>query len=132
MEEHTSDWLRVVWISRLGQIMNGRTYKYVLCYRLGVPLFSVLKPRSACSRVLRGYRDHYVSCTGSSPLTQIGMIDFVPGHAMIDAAQRKRVKCEAKCAKIRYGFLSFSFSAFGELEKDAVTLLKRIQKISIT
>nr|GEW36898.1 ABC transporter A family member 9-like [Tanacetum cinerariifolium] len=121
IEEHTSDWLRVVWISGLGQIMNGRTYKCVLCYRSGVPLFSVLKSRSACSKVLRGYENHYVSCTGivgikhrhnmvcdtlvdicfwsgilagkevdigigSSPLTKIGMIDFVPGHAVIDAA----------------------------------------------
>ena len=198
MEEHTSDWLRVVSISGLGQTMNGRTYRCVLCYRLGVPLFSVPKPCSACSRVFAGdiYGDHAVSCTGivgikhrhnivrdtlvdiyfrsgisagkevdiglgggrdkplrpadmllyswgggldvcvdltgSSPLTQTGMIDFVPGRAVIDAAQRKRVKYESKCAEIGYGFLPFSFSSFGELEKDAVTLLKRIQKFSMT
>ncbi|GKE42463.1 hypothetical protein Tco_1469747, partial [Tanacetum coccineum] len=41
---------------------------------------------------------------------------------------RKRVKYEAKCADIGYGFLPFSFSSFGELEKDVVTLLKRIRK----
>ena len=29
-----------------------------------------------------------VDLTGSSPLTQTGMIDFVPGRALIDAAQR--------------------------------------------
>ncbi|GJY32625.1 hypothetical protein Tco_0417094, partial [Tanacetum coccineum] len=40
---------------------------------------------------------------GSSPLMQIGMADFVPGHAMIDAAQRKRVKYEANCATISNG-----------------------------
>nr|GEV26827.1 hypothetical protein [Tanacetum cinerariifolium] len=34
--------------------------------------------------------------TGSSPLTQTGMVDFVPGRAVIDAARHKRVKCEAK------------------------------------
>ncbi|GKE81726.1 hypothetical protein Tco_1551726, partial [Tanacetum coccineum] len=28
--------------------------------------------------------------TGSSHLTQTGMVDFVPGRAVIDAAQRKR------------------------------------------
>ncbi|GJT78801.1 hypothetical protein Tco_1045526 [Tanacetum coccineum] len=56
---------------------------------------------------------------GSSSLAQIGMVDFVPGHAVIQAAQRKRVKYEAKCADIGYGFLSFSFSSFGELEQDA-------------
>ncbi|GJV26568.1 hypothetical protein Tco_1379263 [Tanacetum coccineum] len=43
-EDHTSDWLRVVPISGLGQTMNGKTYRCVLCYRLGVPLFSVSKP----------------------------------------------------------------------------------------
>nr|GFC41192.1 auxilin-like protein [Tanacetum cinerariifolium] len=31
-----------------------------------------------------------VDLTGSSPLTQTGMVDFVPGQAVIDAAQRKR------------------------------------------
>ncbi|GKB91100.1 hypothetical protein Tco_0963372 [Tanacetum coccineum] len=155
-EEHTLDWLRVVPISGLGHTMNGKTYRCVLCYRLGVPLFSVSKPCSACSKVFTGdvYGDHAVSCTGvigikhrrnavrdtlvdicfrsgisagkevdiglgggcdkalrpadmllysweggldvcvdltgSSPLTQTGMADFVPGRAMIDAAQRKR------------------------------------------
>nr|GFB64559.1 hypothetical protein [Tanacetum cinerariifolium] len=34
------------------------------------------------------------------------------------------------CAEIGYGFLPFSFSSFGELEMDAVTLLKRIRKFS--
>ncbi|GKA07152.1 hypothetical protein Tco_0686376 [Tanacetum coccineum] len=46
--------------------MNGMTYRCVLCYRLGVPLFVVLKPRSACSRVFGAYiyGDHVVSCAG--------------------------------------------------------------------
>ncbi|GJU54265.1 hypothetical protein Tco_1227979 [Tanacetum coccineum] len=190
-EEHTSDWLRVVPISGLGQTMNGKTYRCVLCYRLGVPLFSVSKPCPACSKVSTGdvYGDHAVSCagvigikhrhnavrdtlvdicfrsgisagkevdiglgggcdkalrpadmllysweggldvcvdlTGSSPLTQTGMADFLPGRAVIDAAQRKRCKYMTKCADIGYGFLPFSFSSFGELEKDGVTLLKQ-------
>ncbi|GKD68913.1 hypothetical protein Tco_1323003, partial [Tanacetum coccineum] len=59
------------------------------------------------------------------------MADFVLGRAVIDAAQRKRVKYMTKCANIRYGFIPFSFSSFGELEKDAVTLLKRVQKFSM-
>ena len=197
-EDHTSDWLRVAPISGLGQTMNARTYRCVLCYRLGVPLFTVQVPCSACSRVFTGdiYGDHAVSCagivgikhrhnivrdvlvdicsrsgisarkevdiglygdrdrslrpadillyswdggldvcvdlTGSSPLTQSGMIDFRPGRAVIEAAQRKRIKYEAKCVDIGYGFLPFSFSSFGELEKDAVTLLKRIRRFSTT
>ncbi|GJZ03736.1 putative reverse transcriptase domain-containing protein [Tanacetum coccineum] len=196
-EDHTSDWLRVVPISGLGQTMNGKTYRSVLCYRLGVPLFSVSKPCSACSRVFAGdiYGDHAVSCagiigikhrhnmvrdtlvdicfrsgisagkevdigldgghdeklrpadmllyswdggldvcvdlTGSSPLTQTGMTDFAPGRAVTDAAHRKRGKYMAKCAAIGYGFLPFSFSSLGELETDAVTLLRRIRKFSM-
>ncbi|GJW44289.1 hypothetical protein Tco_0073088 [Tanacetum coccineum] len=198
MEDHTSDWLRVVPISGLGQSMNGRTYQCVLCYRLSVPLFNVPKPCSACSRVFVAdiYGDHVVSCagiigikhrhnivrdtlvdicfwsailagkevdiglgggrdkplrpadmllyswdggldvcvdlTGLSSLTQTGMIDFAPGRAMIEAAQRKCVKYEAKCADIGYSFLPFSFSSFGELDKEAVTLLKRIRRFSVT
>ncbi|GKC34088.1 RNA-directed DNA polymerase, eukaryota, reverse transcriptase zinc-binding domain protein [Tanacetum coccineum] len=72
--------------------------------------------------------DVCVDLTGSSPLTQTGMVDFVPGRAVFDAAQRKHDKYMAKCAAIGYGFLPFSFSYFGKLEADAVTLLKRIRK----
>ncbi|GKD78405.1 hypothetical protein Tco_1341026, partial [Tanacetum coccineum] len=59
------------------------------------------------------------------------MVDFIPGRSVIDAAQRKRGKYMAKCATIGYRFLSFSFSSLGELEADAVTLLKRIRKFSM-
>nr|GEW57592.1 hypothetical protein [Tanacetum cinerariifolium] len=52
----------------------------------------------------------------SAPLTQTGMADFVPGRAVIDAAQRQRGKYIAKCADIGYGFLPFSFSFLGKLE----------------
>ncbi|GKE42466.1 hypothetical protein Tco_1469750 [Tanacetum coccineum] len=82
-----------------------------ICYRSGI---SVDRGLDVC-----------VDLTGSSSLTQIGMADFVPGRAMIDVAQSKRVKYMAKCAAVGYGFLSFSFSPLGELEEDAVTLLKR-------
>ncbi|GJU66880.1 putative reverse transcriptase domain-containing protein [Tanacetum coccineum] len=270
MEEHTSDWLKVILISGLGQTMNGRTYRCMLCYPLGVPLFIVPKPCSACSRVFIGdiygdhvvsfaciigiklwhnvvrdtlvdirfwsgisvgkevdigfgggrekplrsadmllyswdgwldiltdiYGDHAVSCagiigikhrhnvvcdtlvdiwyqlgistgkevdtgldrghdkplrptdmllnlwergldvcvdlTGSSPLTQTWMADFMPGRAVINAAHRKCVKYEIKCATIRYGFLPFSFSSLGELEKGVITLLKRIRNFSMS
>ncbi|GKA67487.1 hypothetical protein Tco_0767404, partial [Tanacetum coccineum] len=76
--------------------------------------------------------DVCVDLTGSLPLMQTGMVDFVPGRAVIDATHRKRVKYEAKCANIGYGFLPFSFSSLGELEKDAVNLLKWIRKFSMT
>ncbi|GKA19187.1 hypothetical protein Tco_0699102 [Tanacetum coccineum] len=57
------------------------------------------------------------------------MADFVPGRAVVDVAQRKRAKYMAKYATIRYGFLPFSFSSLGELEKEAVTLLKWIRNV---
>nr|GEW22733.1 hypothetical protein [Tanacetum cinerariifolium] len=65
-EDHTSGWLRAIPISRLGQTMNGKTYHCVLSYQLGIPLFSVLKPCSACSRVFAEhiYGDHVVLCAG--------------------------------------------------------------------
>ncbi|GJQ90575.1 hypothetical protein Tco_0001714 [Tanacetum coccineum] len=75
-----------------------------------------------------GGLDVCVDLTGSSSLTQTEMVDFLPGRAVIDATQRKRGKYMAKCAAIGYGFLPFSFSSLGELETDAVTLLKRIRK----
>ncbi|GJV98967.1 putative reverse transcriptase domain-containing protein [Tanacetum coccineum] len=78
-----------------------------------------------------GGLDVCVDLTGSSPLTQTGMVDFIPGRAVIDAAQRKRSKYMAKCAAIEYEFLPFSFSSLGELEVDAITLLKRIRKFSM-
>ncbi|GKF32608.1 hypothetical protein Tco_0102406, partial [Tanacetum coccineum] len=73
-----------------------------------------------------GGLDVCVDLTGSSPLTQTGLVDFVLGRAVIDAAQRKCGKYMDKCATIGYEFLPFSFSSLGELEADAVTLLKRI------
>nr|GEW92298.1 hypothetical protein [Tanacetum cinerariifolium] len=42
-----------------------------------------------------GGLDVCVNLTGSSPSTQTGMVDFVPDHVVIKAAQRKRVKYEA-------------------------------------
>ncbi|GKB62252.1 hypothetical protein Tco_0918438 [Tanacetum coccineum] len=60
------------------------------------------------------------------------MTDFAPGRAVTDVAHRKRGKYMDKCAAIGYGFLPFSFSSLGELETDAVTLLKWIQKFSMT
>nr|GEX29156.1 RNA-directed DNA polymerase, eukaryota [Tanacetum cinerariifolium] len=90
VEDHTSDWLMVVLIFGLGQTVNIRTYQCVLCYRLGVPVFFVLKPCSACFRFFARdiYREHVVACAG--------MIDCVSGHVVIKAAQCIRVKYEAK------------------------------------
>ena len=53
-------------ISGLGQTMNAKTYRCVLCYRLGVPLFSISTTCSAYSRVFAEdiFGDHAVSCAG--------------------------------------------------------------------
>ncbi|GJS68900.1 hypothetical protein Tco_0683465 [Tanacetum coccineum] len=59
------------------------------------------------------------------------MTDFAPGRAVIDVAQHKHGKYLDKCATIGYDFLPFSFSSLGELQANAVTLLKRIQKFSM-
>ncbi|GJY72882.1 RNA-directed DNA polymerase, eukaryota [Tanacetum coccineum] len=93
------------------------------------------KPLRPADMLLYSWDEGFDVCVdliGSSPLTQTGMIDFVSGRAVIDATHRKRVKYEAKCTNIVYGFLPFSFSSLGELEKDEVTLLKRIRKFSVT
>ncbi|GJS61183.1 CheY-like superfamily protein [Tanacetum coccineum] len=148
----TYDWFRVVSISGLGHIINACSRVFVrdiygdhvvscagiigikhqhnmvrdtlvdICFWSGI---------SASKEVdigLVGGRDKPLR---SSPLTQTGMTDFLAGHVVVDAAHRKRVKYEAKCADIGYGFLPFSFSSFRELEKDVVNLLKRIRKFSV-
>nr|GEV00728.1 actin-binding, cofilin/tropomyosin type [Tanacetum cinerariifolium] len=100
--------------------------------RLGGGCDKALRPANMLLNSWDGALDVCVDLIGSSPLTQTGMANFVPGRAMIDAAQRKRGKYMAKCAVIGYGFLPFSFSSLGKLEADTVTLLKRIHKFSMT
>ncbi|GKB14087.1 hypothetical protein Tco_0848010 [Tanacetum coccineum] len=90
-----------------------------------------LRPADMLFYLWDGRLDVCVDLTGSSPLTQTRMVDFMPGRAMIDATQRKCVKYMAKCAAVGYGFISFSFSSLWKLKADAVTLLKRIQKFFI-
>nr|GEW73092.1 hypothetical protein [Tanacetum cinerariifolium] len=105
MEDHTSNWLGVVSISGLGQTMNGSLrviFMETMMYHVSV-LF----------------------------VLNIG-ITWVLAVSVVDATHCKRVKYEAKCAYIGYDFLSFSFSSFGELEKDVVNLLKRIRKFYVT
>ncbi|GJX55421.1 putative reverse transcriptase domain-containing protein [Tanacetum coccineum] len=114
-----------------------------ICFRLGISAGKEVDIGlgGGCNKALRhadmllyswdGGLDVCVDLTGSSPLTQTGMTDFVPGRVVLDAAQRKRGKYMTKCAAIGYGFLPFSFSSLGELEADAVTLLKRIRKFSV-
>ncbi|GJX44083.1 hypothetical protein Tco_0260759 [Tanacetum coccineum] len=48
-----------------------------------------------------GGLDVCVDLTGSSPLTQTGLADFVPDHVVSDAALLKRVKYEAQDIEAR-------------------------------
>nr|GEX26577.1 putative reverse transcriptase domain-containing protein [Tanacetum cinerariifolium] len=146
-EDHISDWLRTGPISGLRQTMNGffgDIYgdRAVSCARIiGIKhRHNILRDTFVdiyyCSVISAGKEADIGldegHLTGSSPLTQTEMVDFVPGRAMIDVAQRKRNNYTAKCAAIGYGFLPFSFSFMGELKADAVTFLKRIRKFSMT
>nr|GEU35970.1 hypothetical protein [Tanacetum cinerariifolium] len=144
-EDHTFDWLRAVSIFGLGQTMNACSRVFngdiygdhaISCAGIvGIKhhhnvLRNTLFDICYRSRNLVGL-DVYVDLTGSSPLTQTKMANFVPGLVVIDAAQHKRGTYMAKCAVIGYSFLPFSFSSLKELEADEVTLLKRIQKFSM-
>ncbi|GJS58737.1 hypothetical protein Tco_0653521 [Tanacetum coccineum] len=148
MEDHTSDWLRTLGIplfssskpcSACSKVFAMDIYgdHVVLCAGIiGIKhRHSVVRDTlvNICYRsgIFAGL-DVCVDLTGSSPLTQTGMVDFIPSRSIIDAAHRKRVKYMDMCAAIGYGFLPFSFSSLGELEADAVTLLKQIRKFSIT
>ncbi|GKD53510.1 hypothetical protein Tco_1286897, partial [Tanacetum coccineum] len=115
-----------------------------ICYRSGISAGKKVnigldggrdKPLRPADMLLyswEGGLDVCVDLTGSLPLTQTGLAYFVPGRAMIDAAQRKRGKYIDKCVAIGYGFLPLSFSSLVELEAGIVTLLKRIRKFSMT
>ncbi|GJZ65907.1 hypothetical protein Tco_0622603 [Tanacetum coccineum] len=122
----TSDWLRTVPISRLGQTMK------------------------ACSRVFVRdiYRDHVVSC---AVIIGIKHRHKVVRDTHVDICYRSGISAGKKidigldgghhkplrlADMLLYSYWiwvsSLFFSSLGELEADAVTLLKRIRKFSMT
>ncbi|GKB86411.1 RNA-directed DNA polymerase, eukaryota, reverse transcriptase zinc-binding domain protein [Tanacetum coccineum] len=125
-EDHTSDWLRTIPISGLGQTTNG--------FFLG-----------------NIYGDHDVSCAG---IIGIKHRHNVVRDTLVDICYRSGISAGKEVdigldggrdkplrpadmllyswdGGLDYFFLPFSFSSFGELEADAVTLLKRIRKFSM-
>nr|GEX54631.1 hypothetical protein [Tanacetum cinerariifolium] len=103
-----------------------------------IPLFSVSKPCSTCSMIFAGdiYGDHVVSCAG---IIGIKHRHNILHDTLVDICYRYEILAgkevdigldggRDKPLPIGYGFLSFSFSSLGELEADAVTLLKQIRK----
>ncbi|GJX88357.1 hypothetical protein Tco_0340371, partial [Tanacetum coccineum] len=115
-----------------------------ICYRYGISAGKEvdigldggrdkpLRPTDMLLYSRDGGCDVCVDLTGSLPLIQTVMADFLPGRAVINVAQRKRGNYMDKCGAMGYGFLPFSFSSVGELEADAISLLKRIRKFFMT
>ncbi|KAL6528974.1 hypothetical protein OROMI_028860 [Orobanche minor] len=124
----------VFWVLNIGIILFLDTLVDIW-YRSGISTRKEVdigrSGRNDCALWDRG-RDVCIDLTGSSPLTQSGLSDFIPGWVVTDAANHKRVKYETGCRAIGYGFHPFSFSYLGKLDKDAVALLKRVQKFSRT
>nr|GEW77641.1 hypothetical protein [Tanacetum cinerariifolium] len=122
--------LAMVPTSGLGWTINGISNGKEVYIGLGGGCDKPLRPTDMLLYSWDEGLDVCVDLTRSSPLTHNGMVDFVPDQVVIDAAHRKQVKYEAKCEDIVYGFLPFSFSSVGELEKD-VALRSALERIVI-
>ncbi|GJX79191.1 hypothetical protein Tco_0327340 [Tanacetum coccineum] len=103
---------------------------------LDIPLLSVLKPCSACSRVFAGdiYGDHVVSCAGGKEVyIELGEgrdKPLRPTDMLLYSWDRGLDVCvDLTCSSplTQTGMVNFM-----ELEKDVVTLLKWIRKFSLT
>nr|GEX45621.1 hypothetical protein [Tanacetum cinerariifolium] len=107
-EDHTFDWLRTVSISGLGQTMNGDIYGDHAVSCTGI--IGIKHHRNVVCDTLVNicYRSGILAdLTGSSNLTQTGMVDFVFGRAVIDDAQRKRVIIWISVWLLDMGFFYF-------------------------
>ncbi|GJR33411.1 hypothetical protein Tco_1109643 [Tanacetum coccineum] len=111
--------------------------------QVGIPLFSVLKPCLACSRVFVGdiYGDHVVSCVG---IIGIKHRHNVVHDTLVDICYRSGISAGKEVDIGLDGgrdkplrpadMLLYSWDGgldVWELEVDAVTLLKRIRKFSM-
>ncbi|GJX33819.1 hypothetical protein Tco_0245376 [Tanacetum coccineum] len=99
----------------------------------GISLFFVSKPCSACSRVFAGdiYGDHVVSCV---VIIGIKHRHNVVHDTLVDICYRSGISAVSIWLSVRLldmGFFPFFSLLWGELEADAVTLLKRIRKFSM-
>ncbi|GJU40104.1 ABC transporter A family member 9-like protein [Tanacetum coccineum] len=77
----------------LGIFIETMLYRVLGLLVLNIVITGRNKPLHPADMLLYSWDkglDVYVDLTGSSPFTQIGMVDFVPGQAVIDVAQRKR------------------------------------------
>ncbi|GKA02835.1 hypothetical protein Tco_0675616 [Tanacetum coccineum] len=128
MKDHSSNWLRAVFPcflfrsraqlalgSLLGIFMETMSSGISADKEVDIGLGGGRdKPLCPAYKLLYSWDKWFDVCvdlTGSSLLTQTGMVDFMVGRAVTDAAHRKPVKYETKCLDIGYDFLSFSFSS---------------------
>ncbi|GJY65899.1 putative reverse transcriptase domain-containing protein [Tanacetum coccineum] len=116
---HAQDFLFTIPIDGLGQRMNHRQFRYVLCYRLTIPMFSEGK-------------DAYLDVTCISPFAGMGATSCAPGVALHNAVEKKKKKYGSVCEENGYKFIPFAFSTFGEFDTDALDTLSRIKSISIS
>ncbi|GKC00733.1 hypothetical protein Tco_0986869 [Tanacetum coccineum] len=129
--DHTSDWLRTVPIYGLGQTMNACS-RILVGKEVDIGLddigikhhHNVVRDTFVdichCSRILVGKEVDIELDEGRDTLlhpADMLLYSWDGGH---------------DCAAIGYGFIPFSFSSLVELEADAVILLKRIRKFSMT
>lgn len=59
---HAQDYLKAIPISGLNQAVGPRHFRYVLQYRLGIPLFGEDSTCPCCKRVMDHFGDHVVHC----------------------------------------------------------------------
>ncbi|PWA52677.1 hypothetical protein CTI12_AA452880 [Artemisia annua] len=86
---HAQDFLFTIRIDGLGQKMNPRQFRSVLCYRLTVPMFpeDFLCPSCNVHRMDQ-WGDHAVHCS-----SEVGVKDLLIGWANIHANARNCDNC---------------------------------------
>ncbi|GAU30880.1 hypothetical protein TSUD_15660 [Trifolium subterraneum] len=90
---------------------------------------STLRPADVLVYGWVGGKHVCVDLTGISPLVGLGVGDFTVGQAALKATSSKMSKHEKACSDNQHVFIPFAFDTFGFLAPEAVTLLKRVQKV---
>ncbi|GKA23254.1 hypothetical protein Tco_0709216 [Tanacetum coccineum] len=149
---HAQDFLFTIPIDGLGQRMNHRQFRSVLCYRLAIPMFSEgwdygakggsngfplgdgkdLRPADLLLYNWLQGKDACLDVTCISPFAGMGATSWAPGVALHNAVEKKKKKYGSVCEENGYKFIPFAFSTFGEFDTDALDTLSRIKSISIS
>ena len=70
-----------------------------------------------------------VDLTGVSPLVGLRDTGFVARQAVLKAEAKKIDKHEKACVENQHAFIPFAFDTFGSLAPNAITFLKRVQRV---